>query len=137
MRERGEDISVLAQYFMERMASHLDKEVTYLTPEALSLLQAHDWPGNVRELEHAVQRAVIVCTGSAIQARDILLGEGRTTVPAQPVQRRAGDRAGTRLQVKSFRLPENLAEWIRIEASERGVSESEFGRQVLAAYREH
>ena len=57
----------------------------------------------------------------------------RARVPAQPVQRRAG---GTRLQVKSFRLPEDLAEWIRIEASERGVSESELVRQSLAAYRE-
>ena len=57
----------------------------------------------------------------------------RARVPAQPVQRRAG---GTRLQVKSFRLTEELAAWVTREASERGVSESELVRQVLAAYRE-
>ena len=58
----------------------------------------------------------------------------RARVPAQPVQRRAG---GTRLRVKSFRLTEDLAEWVRIDASERGISESEFVRRALAAYREH
>jgi transcriptional regulator with GAF, ATPase, and Fis domain len=59
------------------MASHLNKPVTQLTSEALVLLSAYDWPGNVRELEHAVQRAVIVCRGSAIRAGDIVLESGR------------------------------------------------------------
>ncbi len=71
--ERREDIPLLANYFMERMASHLDKEITHLTLEALSVLQSYDWPGNVRELEHAIQRAVIVCRGPAIRAEDIAL----------------------------------------------------------------
>ena len=57
----------------------------------------------------------------------------RARVPAQPVQRHAG---GTRLKVKPFRLPEELAAWIKREASERGISESELVRQVLTAYRE-
>jgi transcriptional regulator with GAF, ATPase, and Fis domain len=73
LRERKEDIPLLAAYFLEPMAAHLDKKVTHLTPEALSLLQTHDWPGNVRELEHTVKRAVIVSSGPAIQARDIFL----------------------------------------------------------------
>ncbi len=78
LRERREDISVLAAYFTERMAAHLNKNVTDLTPEALSLLYAYDWPGNVRELEHAIQRAVIVCRGSVIRPEDILLEAGKT-----------------------------------------------------------
>jgi DNA-binding NtrC family response regulator len=41
------------------------------------VLQGYDWPGNVRELEHAVQCAVIVCSGSAIRAEDIALGSGQ------------------------------------------------------------
>lgn len=73
---------MLAAYFVERMASHLNKEVACLTPEALALLKAYGWPGNVRELKHVVQRAVIVCQGPVIRAEDIALdfaraGDGR------------------------------------------------------------
>ena len=71
LNKRREDIPLLAVYFMQEMAAHLHKEVTQLTPEALHMLQAYDWPGNVRELEHTIQRAVIVCRGTAIQAEDI------------------------------------------------------------------
>ena len=78
LRERRGDIPLLAAYFMDRMAAHLRKEVTHLTPEALAALQAYDWPGNVRELEHAIQRAVIVCRGSAIRAEDIVLELGKS-----------------------------------------------------------
>ena len=73
LRERKEDIPQLANYFIERMAAHLDKEVTHLTPEALELLRSYAWPGNVRELEHAVKRAVVVCRGSEIHPEDTLL----------------------------------------------------------------
>ena len=73
LRERREDITLLANYFMARMAAHLNKEVSQLSVEALATLQAYDWPGNVRELEHAVQRAVIVCTGPVLRVGDIAL----------------------------------------------------------------
>jgi len=77
LSDRREDIPLLAVYFMQRMAAHVNKEgVTQFTPGALSVLQAHDWPGNVRELEHVVQRAVIVCSESAIRVEDIALGSG-------------------------------------------------------------
>jgi transcriptional regulator with GAF, ATPase, and Fis domain len=77
LRERREDIPALARYFAERMAAHLDREITHLTPEALSLLSRQEWLGNVRELEHAVRRAVIGSPGPAIRAEDISLGMGR------------------------------------------------------------
>jgi len=82
LRERREDIPLLALYFMHRSAAHLDRKVTDLTPEAMSLLQAHEWPGNVRELEHTMQRAVIVCSDPVIQARDIALGSEGEEVPS-------------------------------------------------------
>jgi len=69
LRERREDIPLLALHFMERMATHLSKKVTGIEPEAVTALQSYSWPGNVRELEHAVQRAVIVCRGSVICGR--------------------------------------------------------------------
>ncbi|MEW6753120.1 MAG: sigma-54-dependent Fis family transcriptional regulator [Candidatus Latescibacterota bacterium] len=71
LRERREDIRLLALYFMGRTAGHLDKAVTHLTPEALRAMQAYPWPGNVRELEHAVRRGVIMATGTALDAGDL------------------------------------------------------------------
>ncbi len=82
LRERQEDISLLATYFRERMATHLGKEVTGLTPAALAALKAYHWPGNVRELEHALERAVIVCSGSAIQLEDLAIETRSTAAPA-------------------------------------------------------
>jgi transcriptional regulator with GAF, ATPase, and Fis domain len=74
LRDRREDIALLATYFTAQVGAHLDKELTHLTSEALSVLQSYDWPGNVRELEHAVRRAVIVSSGPSIRAQDISLG---------------------------------------------------------------
>jgi len=76
LRERLEDVPLLAVYFMTQMACHLHKEVVEVEREAVMLLQNYDWPGNVRELEHVVQRAVVVCRGKAIEANDISLGGG-------------------------------------------------------------
>jgi|GEM_PF-524449 len=74
LRERREDIQLLASHFVAAMAAHLGKRVTHLAPDAMKALQAYDWPGNVRELEHEMQRAVIVCRGEEVLARDIALG---------------------------------------------------------------
>ena len=71
LRERREDIPLLAAYFLARMASHLSKAVEGFTSEALSALQAYAWPGNVRELEHVVQWTVVVCGGREIGAEEI------------------------------------------------------------------
>ena len=81
LRKRLEDIELLATYFMTRMAGHVRKDATGFTPEALDTLRGYAWPGNVRELEHAVQRAVIVCSGGAIRAEDLALGHG-TAAPS-------------------------------------------------------
>ena len=82
LRERREDISLLALYFLARSAAHLNRrEIAQLSPEALVLLQAHDWPGNVRELEHVVRRAVIVGSGPALNVQDIALRADPTTGP--------------------------------------------------------
>ena len=74
LRERRQDIHLLAFYFVARMAAHLQKTITEVAPEALNALETYDWPGNVRELEHAVKRAVVVCRGTVIRPEDIALG---------------------------------------------------------------
>ena len=71
LRERKEDILELAEYFKNRMASHIGKQIAPLTPEIIKALQSYDWPGNVRELEHTIQRAVVLCTNAQIVKRDL------------------------------------------------------------------
>ena len=69
LRRRPEDIPILAHHFAQRAAAEIDREITAIAPDALALLQRHDWPGNVRELQHAVERAVILTTGTVLQAQ--------------------------------------------------------------------
>ncbi|HWO21766.1 MAG TPA: sigma-54 dependent transcriptional regulator [Kofleriaceae bacterium] len=71
LRDRRSDIPPLAKFFLERYARENGKAVGGLSAEALELLTAYDWPGNVRELENAVERAVVLTTGSAIEARQL------------------------------------------------------------------
>ncbi len=85
LRERKEDIPDLAEFFKNRMAAHLDKQIAPLTVEVIEVLQAYDWPGNVRELEHTIQRAVIVCSGSQIEVGD--LGMISSQITASPPRR--------------------------------------------------
>ena len=71
LRERKEDIPELAEYFKDRMAGHIGKQIDPLTPEIIEVLQGYDWPGNVRELEHTIQRAVVLCPDSQIGKVDL------------------------------------------------------------------
>jgi two-component system response regulator HydG len=66
LRERREDIALLAGHFLGKFADETGKEVPAIAPEAMHQLLAHTWPGNVRELEHALQRAVILASGEII-----------------------------------------------------------------------
>ena len=68
LRERPDDIPILAHHFAQNAASQLRREITGITPDALSLLQRYQWPGNVRELQHAVERAVILTQGTVLLA---------------------------------------------------------------------
>jgi two-component system response regulator HydG len=71
LRERGEDIELLAQRFCERYARELGKPIAGFTPEALRLLNRHPWPGNVRELKNVVERAVVVGRSERIGAAEL------------------------------------------------------------------
>jgi psp operon transcriptional activator len=71
LRERGEDILLLATHFAARMAHELGRaEVPEFAPEATEALLAHSWPGNVRELKNVVERAVYRCENSRVEAID-------------------------------------------------------------------
>jgi two-component system response regulator HydG len=68
LRDRRDDIPLLAAHFLSRAAAAMSKPVCAIGPRALEQLIAHSWPGNVRELEHVVERAVALATGDTITA---------------------------------------------------------------------
>ena len=71
LRERPEDIPLLASYFVVKYAKECKRNVTGISPEARLLLQTYDWPGNVRELANAIERAVVLGSGQVIEAEDL------------------------------------------------------------------
>jgi len=79
LRERREDIARLAAHFLSVHAQRYRKPISTFEPAALTLLHEHPWPGNVRELDHAVERAVLMAPGPAIQAADLGLRRGGPT----------------------------------------------------------
>ena len=68
LSQRKEDISMLAYYCLKKYAALMKKEVTEISPEAMSLLKVYDFPGNVRELENIIERGVAISSGTTIEA---------------------------------------------------------------------
>ena len=81
MRDRREDIPLLASHFLHQHAEHYRKGLTGFDEGAIKALLAHAWPGNVRELDHAVERAVLMAQGDIIRAVDLGLRAGREGPP--------------------------------------------------------
>jgi len=71
LRERREDIPLLAMHFLRRYARHYGKSVDEFHPQALQVLLEHPFPGNVRELEHAVERGVLLTQSDTIETEDL------------------------------------------------------------------
>jgi nitrogen regulation protein NR(I) len=71
LRERSEDIPLLVNYFLGKMARRQEQSPKAIAPEAILALQSYQWPGNVRELENAVQRAVVMAKGGTILLQDL------------------------------------------------------------------
>jgi two-component system response regulator PilR (NtrC family) len=93
LRERPEDIPVLAEHLCARLATTLGMPVPQFAPDALQALSRYDYPGNVRELENILERAMTLCDGNTINASDLQLARGgaapETAVAATPAP--AGD----------------------------------------------
>jgi Nif-specific regulatory protein len=77
LRERREDIPLLAQFFLKRYGEQNRRDVPELTPEVSKALLAHDWPGNVRELENTIERLVVLSDGKNISANMLKFGRPR------------------------------------------------------------
>jgi DNA-binding NtrC family response regulator len=77
LRDRKEDIPLLALHFLRQSAQRYRKNLHGFEPVALQLLLDHPWPGNVRELDHAVERAVLLAEGDQVRASDLGLRQVR------------------------------------------------------------
>ncbi|MCX5684939.1 MAG: sigma-54 dependent transcriptional regulator, partial [Planctomycetota bacterium] len=108
LRDRREDIPLLAEHYLRRLAAEHGKAVTTITPEALRVLGAYDWPGNVRELINTLETMVVLAPGPVLDTRDL---------PAE--LRPAGDQ---------LPQPEAIQPGMRLEDAERLLIE-----QTLAA----
>lgn len=73
LRERKSDIKLLAQHFLKKYVKKYQMDVVSISKEAIEKLESHSWPGNIRELQHAIERAVIMCNGDMIKAKDFTL----------------------------------------------------------------
>ena len=71
LRQRKEDLALLASRFAESLAARHGRPARRLSPAALEVLRAHHWPGNVRELRNVIERAVIICSGDTVERHHI------------------------------------------------------------------
>jgi Nif-specific regulatory protein len=78
LRERKEDIPLLAHYFLRRAAEQYRRPVESIHPEAMHVLLANNWKGNARELQNAIDRAVVLCHGTQLTMKDFLLDDSGT-----------------------------------------------------------
>jgi two-component system NtrC family response regulator len=120
LRERGEDIVLLAQAFLHQFAAPNDKPGLAFSEEALRSLRQHDWPGNVRELQNRIRRAVIMGDGRRITSLDLELSRPpMTTGTAGGSLREARDRVEREMIRQALH---RHAGKISVAATELGIS---------------
>src|SRR3972149_5123817 len=74
LRERKEDLPLLADFFLKKFNRELKKSIKNLSNEALNVLMDYYWPGNVRELQNVIERSVVLCKNDHITRKDLYLG---------------------------------------------------------------
>jgi two-component system NtrC family response regulator len=86
LRDRADDILLLAQHFMQQFAAQGGKKNLVLGPEAIRAIRQHPWPGNVRELQNRIKRAVIMSEGKRLTAQDLELGGAAVPSSGSPLK---------------------------------------------------
>ncbi|MBC8216887.1 MAG: sigma-54-dependent Fis family transcriptional regulator, partial [Planctomycetes bacterium] len=71
LRERKDDIMLLADHFLERLAAENNKDISRISTPAIEMLTRYHWPGNIRELENCIERAVLLCDGEVIRSEHL------------------------------------------------------------------
>ena len=124
LRERREDIPLLAQHFLKQHVARYRKSVTGFDEDALALMNRYAWPGNVRELDHAVERGVLMTTGKVIRTVDLGLNAANS---AKGIDEMSLE------EVESYLIKRTLARCngnAREAAEELGLSRSAFYRRL-------
>ena len=117
LRERGDDILLLADHFIARIAPKVGKTIGGLSDQARQLLLQHRWPGNVRELEHVIERACVLCPGPTISTDHLPLD--LTSLP-RPAEQPAFADSGPAPPV--FAQPEPVAPATTLSRADRIVA---------------
>ncbi|MCX6596684.1 MAG: sigma-54 dependent transcriptional regulator [Acidobacteria bacterium] len=104
LRERKEDIPVLAQVFIRGNKDMAGTRVTGVSPAALSILLKHEWPGNVRELQNVIQRALVIAHGDEIMPEDLPERLRLSSGPSSAGPAAEADQAGGTLEEASRKL---------------------------------
>lgn len=138
LRERGDDVVLLAEHYLVRTAGRYGKAVRRLGPGARDQLLAYPWPGNVRELSHVIERAVLWSTGTTLEAEQLAaaIGPGvAMTAPPRPTDTGEYAIADAAAAAQAAQLPPgtDLAQWERsmLETALRECA----GNQTRAAQR--
>jgi two-component system NtrC family response regulator len=126
LRERREDVPLLALHFLEKMAEESGKQVRAISPHALEILSAQEWPGNARELRNVLERAFVFSSGDAVLARDIPLdvpvagGAGSESEPRAHPAPPLGLRERLRAEERRLILEAlEACDWVRTRTSKR------------------
>lgn len=124
LRERREDIDLLAQHFLKQHTTRYGKTIAGFDDDAIQALRSYAWPGNVRELDHAIERSVLMAQGKVIRAPDL----GLSATHSAP---RLDDMSLE--DVEAFLIKKTLARCngnARVAAEELGLSRSAFYRRL-------
>lgn len=128
LRERKEDIPLLAQHFVDRMSHLRGKKITGLSSDALTAFMQYDWPGNIRELENAIEHAFVLCHAGQIELHHLprplhVAAGGQKTIP----------QGKTLAEIEARVIYETLArhDWKRLAAArELGINKTTLWRKM-------
>jgi transcriptional regulator with GAF, ATPase, and Fis domain len=86
LRERGDDVIIIAKTLLSRFADELKSPVRGFAPATLAALRKHSWPGNIRELENRIKKALVLCEGALLDPEDLGLGDAQLA-PILPLEK--------------------------------------------------
>ena len=119
LRERGEDILLLAHHFLQRICAELGRPLLPLTPAAEAALRQYSWPGNVRELENVLERAVVLAERELLDARDLPLTSAGVTPPPAGGEAETLDEMLERMEKAAIERAMAQANGVKMEAARR------------------
>ncbi len=123
LRERQQDIPVLAYHFLRKHASRARRDIRTIMPEAMKVLESFAWPGNVRELENAIEHAVVFCSGDTLSPADLPLPRATASPQVMPASG-----PGDGFPESAFDLPFREAKQRALEAFEAAYLSKQMAR---------